>query len=347
MKHEVRRADPRRLESLINESGLSFRRTPKSFVFSTCPMCGGKNKLYMSRSSGRFECMKCGKSNGFRGAPEWCLVELTDRSIRDLRLMLYGTAEVTGTGRLEVRFAELLSEEEIELEESEAELPDLVWPYHCLRLNRPGAALGVEYLEGRGLPIDIAMQYDIRYSPQERAVAFPAWMGDRLVGWQLRTIDPTEVLTEDFFVFNRIKIRTEEIPRERVVMFANRLQGCTHAVVTEGPVDALKCHLVGGNVATMGKEVSVGQIAWLMRSGVEKLYLALDPDAAGSINPLMDRIPDVPLHLVEIPRPYKDVGEMPLEAVPDVVLGAKPLQRGKLHVFFKDAHLYRPKTAVT
>jgi hypothetical protein len=339
-----RYVDTRRLADLIAEAGLSCRQTAKSWVF-TCPLCRKEGRLYISKTSGRMQCMKCAESNGMRGAPEFALKELTGRSLRDLRLALYGTEQVAASLGLDIKFDDLLDDDEEIVEEIEPELPEQQWPYYCLPLSHKAAGPGRAYLERRGVSLELAAKYDLRYSPQDRSVAIPAAMSNRLLGWQMRTIDPTEILTPDFFVFNRLKIMTYEIPRERVVMFADKLLGSEHAVICEGPFDAIKADLVGGNVATMGKEISQGQISALLRSGVSRFYLALDPDAASTISPLLDRIGDMPASLVEIPPnaegEEQDLGALSLEEARDVILSAKPIKRGRVFVYFKDAHLFR------
>lgn len=338
-------ADPQALARLIADAGLDYRQTAKSFVFS-CPLCRKVDGLYVFKGTGRFKCMKCGDTDGFKGAPEYALKELTGRPLQDLRVALYGTAEVAASLGFDPRFDSELVEgdDEGEVVEVVDPLPDLAWPYYCLTLDRPGAARGVAYLEGRGVPRDVAMAYDIRYSPQDRSVVFPVWMGTCLVGWQIRTTDPARWMTPEG-PKERLKVLSQgELAgnRDRCVMFANQLMGSAHAVICEGPVSALKAHLVGGNVATMGKEISPGQIGMLLRSGVTRFYLALDPDAVRSIDPVLEKIGDQPTFLVKVPpgpKGTRDLGDCTFEEARELVLGAEPLKRGRLHVFFKEAHL--------
>lgn len=334
-----RGADPARLAAFLANSGLSYSTNAKSYKF-TCPLCRKPDKLWMLRSTGGFKCWVCAETKRFRGAPEYALRELTGQPIVAIREALYGDLSVPASTFLDIRLEDFLDTEE----EDEAlldvavveDLPDLDWPYHCLALDRPAAAPGVAYLEGRGIPAGVAMEYDIRYSPQERAVAFPVWVGTHLVGWQFRTIDPVEVVGADGKTYERLRIWSSDGLsglREKCVMFSNRLH-VGHAVLCEGPVDALKAHLVGGNVCSMGKALSGGQVETLLRAGVERLYVAFDPDAAGELDPLLEKVGRVPTFLVEVPKPYEDLGQMPLDAARDAILGARPLKRQRIHLWF-------------
>lgn len=337
--------DPARLEAYLESAGLSFRRTSRSFVL-TCPLCGKDDKLYIFKHSGRFVCWVCKEDKNFHGAPEFALKELTGRPIARIRQDLYGLdAAAPATDFLNLDFGELLDETDtIEPDP----LPDLEWPYHCYPITDSSAALGLKYLEGRGISVELALEYDVRYSTKRRSVAFPVYVGTRLVGWQYRTIDPTSILMPDNTVQERLKVISDsgdcDFPRERCVMFQNRLVG-SHAVVCEGPIDALKAHLVGGNVATMGKAVGAKQVELLLNAGITKVYLALDPDAASELEPLFQKFEDVKVYVVSVPAPFKDLGMMSLEAARDAILGARefvPQRDLDLQLYFKDEHLVLP-----
>lgn len=326
-----RRPDPIRLEAFIRETGVSYKLNAKSYIL-TCPKCRKPDRLWLYRDGSAFICFVCAESEGFKGAPEYALKELTGRSIQDVREAIYGAEIPKGYERLQVSFD---ASEDDEADFSIDDAPDLAWPLHYYSFDDVSAAPGVAYLEGRGVPSDIAQQYDIRYSTYDKAVAFPVWVGDRLVGWQNRIIGP-EVEIKNGKTIRRLKVvSTPDIPRPRVVMFQSRLQRGGPAVVCEGPVDALKAHLVGGNVATMGKAVSDGQVEVLRRAGVGSIYLALDPDAASEIEPLLKKLNGLPVYKVEVPNPYKDLGEMTMQDAREVILSSKPLMPGRVHVFFK------------
>lgn len=332
-----RKADPVRLETFIRETGVSFKPTNKSFVF-TCPRCNKPDKLYIYRDGSSFICFVCAETTGFKGAPEYGLKEITGLPVPEIRKALYGAERQIAGEELLMNFQE---DEEVgeELDLSLDFAPDLIWPLHCYPLDSFDAKPGAKYLIGRGIPTDIAMEYDIRYSTEEKSIAFPVTVGEQMVGYQYRIIGPERYMVKGPYgdePRKRLKVRsTPDIPRDKVVMFQNRLIGASAAVLCEGPVDALKAHYIGGNVATMGKAVSDKQVAVIRNSGVKKVFIALDPDAALDIDPLVIKLGGIETCLVEVPKPYKDLGEMPLDLATTTVLDAQPVRAGRMYFFIK------------
>ena len=326
--------DPGRLESYIKDLGLSYKANSKSFIF-TCPLCNKKDRLYIRKKDGRFACFKCRTDKGFQGAPEYAIAELTGRPVRDIKDDLYGTGTVKATTHINLQLDDFFDNEDEE--EIIDELPTCGWPYDCVPLDHPWSAKGLQYLEqARGIPLAIATQYGIRYSTQKTAVCFPVYVGQYLVGWQYRTVLPTVYELPDGTKKERLRIWSNtDIPRDRVVMFQNRLQGSEHVIICEGPVDAIKCHLLGGNIATMGKAISHPQIEMLARSGVKKIYLGLDPDAASEISRILTKFSDLPCYIMKLPKRYKDLGAMPFEEVVPVFREAELALSTKLYIFLK------------
>jgi DNA primase len=158
-------------------------------------------------------------------------------------------------------------------------------------------------------------EYGIVYWPSKRRVVFPVIMDGEVYGYQARTV----------LAGVQPKILTSTgLKRERVLMFADRIQEGGHAVLCEGPVDAVKCSQMGGNVATMGKHVSDGQIDILRKKKVRRVYLALDPDAAEEMQILVKKLkPDFEVYQIQVPAPYKDLGEMSVEAAYECFLNAQ------------------------
>jgi len=291
----------------------------------------------MNRTTGRFICFKCSGDSGFRGAPEWALIEMTDLGIPQLRKHLYGAGRVVA-GFLDLDFGDFGPEAEDETEIIRTDiLKEMVRPYNHYDLDHKFSANGVRYLLRRQIPIDIAIKYEIRYNPETRSVVFPVYVGPTLVGWQERIIDKEVEVSDEGEVFRKIKIRSShDIPRSRVVMFQNRLNGSKSCVLTEGPVDAIKAHLVGGNVASMGKTINTGQIQAILRSGIKTLYLALDPDASSVIQPLIHKFgDDIVFRRVKIPAPFKDLGDMPLDLATSTILNSDRIYRGQIELWFR------------
>jgi hypothetical protein len=327
-KQTRRRPDPKRLDAFLNETGLSFSANGRSYVF-TCPRCHKADKLWMFQDGSSFVCFSgsCSDAN-FSGAVEYALKELTNRSLEDVRYAIYGDTYIAAEG-----FRFVIGEEEDQEEIVELPMPDLAWPLDYYPLDAAAAAPGVAYLVGRGILPDLAAEYGIRYSVDEKAIAFPVLVGEQLVGWQLRFLQERVFRKAERTIKQKVWT-LPGTPRSRVVMFQNRLEGSDACVLCEGPVDGIKAHYVGGNIASMGKKVGDRQIDVIRRSGVQKVYVALDPDAAADFEPLARKFDGLDVFKVVVPKPYKDLGEMPIDEATDTILAAEPLSPRSIHFFF-------------
>jgi hypothetical protein len=328
---------PNKLAQYIKDLGLSFKETSQSFMFN-CPLCGGKDKLYIRKSDGRFRCFKCVTDKGFSGNVEYAIIELTDLPLKQVKESLYGS-EQERASYVELVMKDFLEEgEEIE-DEVVIKPPVLTWPYHCLPIDDSGSQNGAIYLQKRGIPLDIANVYQIRYSPQNRAVAFPVYVGEDLLGWQYRTIDPNRFLIDDEVKEKPKTWSSPNLPRDKVFMFANRLIGVESAVLCEGPIDAIKAHYAGGNIAAMGKSISSAHIATLLRSGIKKVYVGLDQDAFTELDSLLYKLgDDVELYRVNLPESDKekvDLGSLSMEDALKAIQSSERMVRGKLYLWFK------------
>lgn len=333
-----RTADASALADIIRDAGLSYKSASKSFVF-TCPKCKKPEKLWIFRDGSSFICFSCKESDKFAGTIEYALHALTGKPVDELRYLLYGSqAPSDGQSLLIDIDVDDDSEDDVEVE-TQKYIPDLEMPFSFYPLNTSSGRPGANYLLGRGIPTDIAMEYDIRYCPVDRAVIFPAWVDGRLVGWQKRIIDSQQyvVQTEDGPVTKkRIKaINSVDIPRTKYVVFQDRLKGMSTAVLCEGPVDALKCHFIGGNVCSLGKKLTDDQISTIAGYGIKKVVLGFDPDASGDFAGIAERLEAKGIrgYVVNVPKPYKDLGEMPLDAATEAVLAAEPLNSHGLYVY--------------
>ncbi len=302
------------LDTFVRESGISFKENNSSFIFD-CPKCGKAEKVYMYKEGGYFRCFVCSEELDppFKGGPDWILAELLNIKRSDVRIALGLNAEPQatprGVGKVELinPYGEARTKEEI---------PEVEFDPEYVRIGGMGALKGREYLNGRGIPTDIAGEYGIMWSEAKKRVIFPVYMDGKLYGWQGRTTLPTEVRQDDGTIKKYPKVvNLEHAPLHRTLMFHDRLKGSPHAVLCEGPVDALKCHRIGGNVAAMGKQVSVEQLNLIRDQGIKKLYIALDPDAGAEIRRVAQLVSDMELYLLQPPVPYKDLGEMSIDEV--------------------------------
>ena len=286
----------------------------KQSIICTCPRCS-KTKLYFSRRSGRFVCWKCREISGFEGRPEFALVEMTPLPLGEIRKRLYGDFRVASEGvDLTISLNDFFNNDTPD----EVILPTAVqWETDHFPLDMPEASRGREYLAGRGIPLEIAQQYGIRYQPRSRRVYFPLEESGRLLGWQGRLVVPNKVLNDQGKLIEIPKALTSrDAPRDSTLMFGDRAKGVDHLVICEGPIDAIKAHFCGGNVATLGKGVSERQIKLIRNSGITKVYLALDPDAMVETSHLIrDLCSEIACYYMRPPAPYGDLGDMPFNEV--------------------------------
>ncbi len=323
------------LTQLVEGSGLSYKRNSRSWIL-TCPRCNKPGKLFIERKNGRFICFVCAETQNFKGRPEYALSELLSIPVAILRSQLYGESQFVSDVFFDIEIRDFFGRDDV-MDDDADEIPTVSWAYNHYPLDHHFAVRGVHYLQSRGIPLEIAKEYNIRHAPEDRRVMFPIEMDGRLIGHQGRFISQSRVWSEDDGrYYDTPKILTSKgVPRDRVVMFMDRLKGSKHVVLCEGPVDALKAHLCGGNVATMGKAVTKGQIALIRSLGVEKIYLALDPDAADETQRLVRAFSDLEVYLMHPPEGKKDLGEMSMEEVKELFLAAPRVNPAHVFVFIR------------
>lgn len=329
-------AGAKNLREYLATSGLKWKESQTSYIF-TCPRCQKPEKLWMFKETGRFICFYCAEIDGFKGRPEFALSDLLGVNVGEVRKDLYGDslppAELFfDPGELENWYSD---------DDFEDGPPDLealqtrLWPPDCFPIISPLAQRGRDYLAGRGIPLDLAMAYNIHYSGPQTRVCFPVEYRGKLYGWQGRFIGTTDFFNEETGKKKTIPkvLTTPGLKKDQTVMFADRLERTDQIIICEGPVDAIKCHYCtpelgrsAGNVATMGKAVSQAQVNLIKYSGVKRIYLALDPDAAAEMERLVRSFMQyAEVYFMAVPLPYKDFGEMPCEEVVDAYRQARLL----------------------
>lgn len=327
-----RPVDPARLAGFLQEAGVSYKPTARSYVF-TCPRCHKPEKLWLYQDGSSFTCFSCTK---FSGAVEYALAELAGRPVADVRHALYPGGYKATAGLFSFNLE--AEDEEADLDDplDLSEAPDLAWPLDYWPLDSRAGSPGRRYLQGRGIDLALALPYDIRYSVTEKSVVFPLYAGEQLTGWQHRYLEPRAYTNK---AGRRVVVKTmssEGIPRDRALLFQNQLVGSAVAVLGEGPVDALKAHFVGGNVAAMGKKVSDKQLLRLRRSGVKRVYMAVDPDGALEKAELLLKLSDLEVFEV-VTAPYKDLGAMPIDLSTEAILNARKTTPGDFFFYFPGA----------
>lgn len=329
-------SDTETLKKYIEGSGLDFRQNSVSYIF-TCPRCNKKGKLFLRKRDGRFVCWVCKETDNFQGRPEYALAELQMLPVATIRSKLYGEKEHVGGVRLDLALKDFFGEDDTLDADAVDATSTIRWPWDYYAMDDQRSRRGREYLEGRGIPLELSLEYGLRYCPERRRIAFPVMVEGRLVGYQERTVvKETKTWNEELGKYSEMSkvLSSKGIPRDRLVMFADRMKNRDHVVLCEGPIDALKAHSCGGNVAAMGKAVSRGQVAFLRNQGVKKVYLALDPDAADETRRLVREFGDeTEVYLMHPDPGYKDLGAMSIEGVKDLFLRATRVNSSRLFVF--------------
>lgn len=316
--------NPYKLIDFLRESGIKLSQTASSWV-TDCPRCQKQNKLYFYKNGGRFVCWVC-ESSGFSGSAEYALSEILGEEPEVIKNKLIDN-EFDSSFELVVKNAP--ENEEIEyIQES------YVWPGNFYPLSHEFSIKGIEYLAKRGVPLDIAHQYGIRYCPLNRTIVFPVEEDGTLFGWQER------IIYQDFFIKNGEKVfipkakTAQAFKKAEFLMFMDRLKNSEHAILTEGPFDAIKAHLCGGNVCSMGKKVSRSQMDIFVKYKIKKLYIGLDPDAAEEVQKMVhDYYGQFELYNM-VPK-IGDLGEMSFEDVFNLYQSAPKIGPGSLFFFLK------------
>lgn len=327
--------DTQALKDMIEGSTVSYRHNSISWIF-TCPRCQKKDKLYLRKRDGRFVCWYCQTLNGFSGPPEFALCELLGVSLRDVKQELYGSAAWHPDPIMSLpKFNDFSDESDDFLLEQKQEV---YFPIDFYEIDKKQAQKGLAYLESRGVPVDVALKYLVRYHPATQRVVFPVFVGDTLLGWQTRLVVDNTWVSPTGEKFQAPKALTSaSIQRNTCLMFQNNLKDSKHAFVAEGPITAIKADLVGGNVATMGKSVALGQLDILRKSGVKRVYWALDPDALPELTRLCrETASDFESFYVPPMKGYGDHGDMNFEQVRHQVDScAERINAGKIFAFIR------------
>jgi predicted RNA-binding Zn-ribbon protein involved in translation (DUF1610 family) len=287
---------PEELRRIIQTGGVPFRETSSSFLF-TCPRCSKSNKLAIHKQEGFWACYKC-KEDGFKGKPENILSVLYNLPVQTIKEKLYNLSSIQLKNFLELDIKDYW-EEEVSPDQFDGwVIPEVAYPSYFVGPDSFKFKYGRDYLlKKRGLNDEIIEKYGIMYNPGFKSVVFPVKYQGKLYGWQERGIESS------------IKMTMKGLERAKCLMFYDNLDNSEHAILSEGPVDALKLQYLGGSVCAMGKSVTDYQLD-LIKSKVNKIYLALDPDAGETTRRLArDLMDSHKVFIMEPPGGKKDFGE--------------------------------------
>lgn len=323
----------RRLLDILKTVPGGFRREGTAVV-TKCPRCLKPSLRFRivdppkSTYPCRFTCFSASCSSAkYAGHPEYALSEILGVSLQETRTRLFGR-----NGSISIKASDFTK---IDLDSSIIEtgtiesLPEIRLPSTYLPIGHKASERGLAYLESRGIPLAIAEHYGIKYSTTDRSVVFPIVHNGKLVGYQNRLIIPHKWKDEQGNSHTSNKTSTSLGFKRQVWMFGDNLIDSGHAFVLEGPVDAIKAHKCGGNVASLGKELTSGLISVLSSYKWTKLYCGLDKDAVVEITKLVKeydqfyKYPNREVYLINWPNRLDgegkqiDAGAMSFEEVHD------------------------------
>lgn len=290
-----------RFADALQEHGIQFKRAGGSLIL-TCPRCGHHEKLWVRRRDGRTVCWHC--PGGPRSAAAGLAMLLGVPQARAEALLGVGA----GPAPLELSCVVLDPMGPApprNLAPQVAQLPPRLLPPTAVDLRDPAAAAACVYLTSRGVPPPLAWAYSITYEAGANRLLFPLFQRGNLVGWQGRWCGP-----EGTAPFPGKIATSPGVAGAPLVMFADRLRPGGDAVFGEGPFDALKAHLCGGNVGFMGKGITDGQLDIVAAAGVRRCFIGIDPDALSELPALAQRVRDRRMEAYDmVPRDGRDLGK--------------------------------------
>jgi DNA primase len=243
-----------------SENDYFVKETQRSLILK-CPSCG-KDKLYFEKNQGNFICFssQCGN----KGLVVKLLSQIKGISYQEAQAEIYQPQRVRNSYSIQW-------EDETEAP-NEDSLPVIDIPPFIVPISDTRSARGVEYLSGRGIDLNTAIKYGIMYNIIDERVVFVLYNANgQPVGYQGRAINQ---------VSPALKMRNNQGFRKgQGFMFWNLSHNSRHLIISEGPVDAIKFDLCGGNVASLGKDLTAVQLNLIDRGGFDVVYWALDDDA--------------------------------------------------------------------
>jgi hypothetical protein len=318
-----------RIKEILSENGISLRETSRSF-HAKCPECGKPDKLYIDKKTGATVCFR--DSWHFKGSFPYYLAKTLGISIEEARQMVLSDGNPVDVNAPLI--IDLLGSNKVDEEQ------EYLQPIHWPEIGTESAISNQEafaYAQGRGIDTVMMAKYDMQFDPYSRRLQIPIKMQGICYGWQGRAIDPVEP---------KHKVRNNVgFNRGKLVMFTDNLINSEHCIVSEGPFDALKFELCGGNVATMGNVVTPEQLETIFSFPFKRFYVALDEDSPAEIRKLA-LASQVEAYIITVPQSAKDrckalnkkadFGECTFEECLQAFKDAKPFDSTTLLVYLKD-----------
>lgn len=284
-------------QTFLKNHGISFKDTTNSLIV-TCPLCF-KEKLYFSKLEANFICFSC--SENLKGStPYYALSLLTNIPIQDIKSEF-----------------EVIESKPVHQVYAISKVTTVYIPQRFIAISDPEAIDGANYLFKRGIDLETAAKYNIKYDPKNRMVVFLCKEGSHYVGYQSRAIDK-DVPKE------KQKYTMSGFEKSKHFLFQEYIKGDS-VILAEGPVSAIKFAKTGISfVASMGKAISKAQVDKLLALGVKNVYLGLDRDAFKEINIFIKKYSTVfDIYYLKVPDDEEDFGSCSFEKCVNVYRNSK------------------------
>lgn len=273
-----------KISKFLSENGIDFQESSRSFI-TDCPKCN-KRKLYFSKDDGYFTCFHCA-DDGVKGKSPF-----------------YGLSLLTGLTKDDIKSKFEFNDfpEEIVVKVKQEYNKPVYIPKRFISISHPDAKLGSEYILKRGVSLTVAEIYNIKYDPEKKQVIFLVMDGDKIIGYQGRSVDPNCPKAES-------KYTSPGFQKSKNFIFQSNVRGDS-VIIAEGPFSAIKFAKTGVSfVASMGKNISSGQIEKLKSLDIKRIYLALDPDAVKEMNSFLTKYRSLfEIYYIVTPQNKEDFG---------------------------------------
>ena len=186
------------LKAILQDRGIKFIENDENFIFSSCPVCGGVHKLYLSKKDHRWICFKC------IGDAEKDGMELEKNQGKGnlyaiLRLIGFTHHEVIevmgGSGFSYIDDFDFTLIEKESQDSNAEEVKEMMLPWYFVKLDGSEENIieheeAYKYLLSRKVNnINLVNKFDLHYSPMNKRIFFPIRINSHtVVGYQGRDI---------------------------------------------------------------------------------------------------------------------------------------------------------------
>jgi DNA primase len=262
------------LEEILSEQGVSFAPTASGWLtIDSCFNCGKAKKLAINAESGVFSCYKC----GVKGGAANFLTNVLTISWKEACTILYGKnrAQSIKDEYDETEF-QVVTTGTKNRKKRKVVLPKPVPRPGYMKDLKAGDTDAVNYLEGRGIPFEVASEIGLWHWESGKRIVFAIQLDGALYGHVAR----------DYGGESEKKVlNLAGTWRSFTVWNYDAAREADEVVVAEGIFSAIKGGGVGlpstgpskvSGIALLGKSATPGQLEVIKTLNAKKIYICLD-----------------------------------------------------------------------